>query len=98
MNTVHLVRVRRIFNVEHAPRHVVRHNMRVWEGVPMECVVDYQEGESTILWPTDMAHPGSPPECVLESCKVGGVEIIDMLTASQLERLENAAAEQLEFA
>lgn len=30
MNTTHLVRVRRIFSAEHAPRHVVRHNMRAW--------------------------------------------------------------------
>lgn len=69
--------------------------LEVW-GVPMVCIFDYQDGESPIFWPTEQAHPGSPPECVLESCKVGGVELIDMLSFEQVERLEEKAVEQLE--
>lgn len=70
--------------------------LEAWAGVEMVCVVDFEDGECPIFWPTERAHPGSPPSCVLESCKVKDVELIDMLSFSQVERLEELAANQLE--
>lgn len=65
-------------------------------GFRMEVEYDYQPGERSINWPTDLAHPGSPANAVLVSCKVGGVEIYDMLDSDQIERIEEAVLEQLE--
>ena len=63
---------------------------------PMEVTYEYDEGEAPIFWPTELAHPGSPPNAVLLSCKVGGVEIYEMLSSSQIERIEDEILQQLE--
>lgn len=65
-------------------------------GFPMLVEFEYQEGESAIFWPTEFAHPGSPDNAVLLSCKVGGVDLMDMLSSKQVDRIEEAILEALE--
>jgi hypothetical protein len=40
--------------------------------------------------PATYEHPGWPPECSIESARVGGVNVYDMLDNWQLTRLEEA--------
>lgn len=63
---------------------------------PMVVEYEYDEGEPSIFWPTERAHPGSPPNASLLSCKVGGVNVYDMLSPDQIERIEEAILSQLE--
>lgn len=63
---------------------------------PMVVEYEYDEGESAIFWPTERAHPGSPPNASLLSCKVGGVDIYEMLSSDQIERIEDVILEQHE--
>lgn len=63
---------------------------------PMEVTYEYEEGEIPIFWPTELAHPGSPPNVALLSCRVGGVDITEMLKPEQQERIEEAILDQLE--
>jgi hypothetical protein len=70
-------------------------SVSLW-GVPMDCEYEYEEGEAPIYWPTDNAHPGSPSELTMLSCKVGGVNIMEMLSAKQQERIEEKLLEQHE--
>jgi hypothetical protein len=66
-------------------------------GFPMVCEYEHDEGEAPIVnGGPDNWHPGSPPNAVLLTCRVGGVDITDMLSSSQVERLEEAILEQLE--
>jgi hypothetical protein len=65
-------------------------------GFPMEVTYEYDEGEPTIWWPTELAHPGSPPNVQLLTCKVGGQDIYDMLTPEQVTRIEDSILDQLE--
>jgi hypothetical protein len=65
-------------------------------GFRMEVDYDDQPGEPSIYWPTERAHPGSPANAVLLSCKVGGVEIYEMLDSGQIERIEEKILEELE--
>jgi hypothetical protein len=63
---------------------------------PMEVSFEYDEGESPILWPTELAHPGAPSNVVLLSCVVGGVDLMDMLSSQQVDRIEAAILDQME--
>lgn len=65
-------------------------------GFPMECEFEYDKGEPPIWNPIDRAHPGAPPNAILMSCRVGGVEITDMLRECQRERIEELLIEQME--
>ena len=65
-------------------------------GFDMECGVEYDEGELPIYSPHEIAHPGTPPNAVLLSCKVNGVDLMDMLSSAQVARVEDAILEQLE--
>jgi hypothetical protein len=65
-------------------------------GFPMECEYEYDEGEPAIYWPTDAAHPGSPPNVTLLACQVGGVNVYEMLSNDQIERIEEAILELIE--
>jgi hypothetical protein len=65
-------------------------------GFPMECEYEYDEGEAPIFWPTEAAHPGCPPNAELLACRVGGVDIYEMLKPGQIERIEDAILEQLQ--
>lgn len=60
---------------------------------PMVCSYEYDEGEPSIFWPTELAHPGCPPCVELLSCRIGGVEVIDMLSRTQMDRIEEALME-----
>jgi hypothetical protein len=65
-------------------------------GFPMECEYEFEEGEAPILGPNGFEHPGCPDNAVLLSCTVAGVDITEMLSNAQTERLEDAILEQLE--
>lgn len=61
---------------------------------PMVCEYTYDEGEAPrIFGPIDIAHPGWPPCVEILSCKLAGVELIDFLSSTQRERLEDALME-----
>lgn len=63
---------------------------------PMVCEVEYEPGESAIFWPTEFAHPGSADHVVLLTCKVAGVDLMDLLSSNQIDRIESAVLEALE--
>mgnify|MGYP006136825797 FL=1 len=63
---------------------------------PMVCEYEATEEEPAILWPTELAHPGSPAEVCLLVCKVAGVDLMDLLSGKQIERIESAILEALE--
>lgn len=63
-------------------------------GFDMVVEYDYDPGEPGI--PSgDEAHPGTAAEACLCACRVGGVNIFNMLDDWQLERIETAILEQL---
>ena len=59
-------------------------------GFDILCTYEYWPGEPTVYWPTERAHPGSPPECSLLTATVGGIDITEMLNDDQIERLADA--------
>jgi hypothetical protein len=65
-------------------------------GFPMSVDYEYDAGEPPILWPTDDAHPGCPSSAQVLACRVGGVDIVDMLDNRQIERIEEALLRQIE--
>lgn len=66
-------------------------------GVPMEVSFEHDPGESPIVTGgPDNWHPGTPPNAALLSCRIGGVEVLDMLTAAQVARVEETILEALE--
>jgi hypothetical protein len=69
--------------------------VNVW-GFRMEVEYDYDAGEAPIWSPIDRAHPGSPPNAQLLSCKVNGADITDMLSSDQRERIEEKLIEEMQ--
>jgi hypothetical protein len=67
-------------------------------GFDMDVTYEFDEGEPPILWPDSLAHPGTPPTAAVLTCKVGGVDIIDMLSAKQIDRIEQCIVDQMEAA
>lgn len=65
-------------------------------GFPMEVDYEYDPGEAPIFWPTDLAHPGCPPNAELLACRVGGVDIYPMLSPDQIDWIEEKIVDQLE--
>jgi hypothetical protein len=63
-------------------------------GFRMEVEYEYDPGEAPIYWPTDRAHPGSPPNAALMACRINGQDVMDMLTSGQIERLEDAILQE----
>ena len=64
---------------------------------PMVCEFEFDPGEDPIVTGgPDNWHPGSPPNVVLLSCRIGGVLVDDMLSLQQTERIEEAILEALE--
>ena len=53
-------------------------------GFPVEVFYEFDEGE-----PPAWDHPGCEPYVVVEAAKIGGVDVYDMLTNEQIERLED---------
>lgn len=62
----------------------------------IRCVYEYDEGEPMVWSPIDRAHPGTPPNAQLLEAWVGPVNIYDMLSSTQIERLEDAVLEAME--
>jgi hypothetical protein len=77
--------------VQIIPQSVFTASVNVW-GVELECDYDYDEGEPPWF---DEANPspGSPPNAILYACRVGGVNIIEMLSESQRECIEEKLIE-----
>lgn len=65
-------------------------------GFAMECEFEYDKGEAQIFWPTEHAHPGTPPNAQLLACRVGGVDITEMLTSCQRENIEEKLVRECE--
>ncbi len=65
-----------------------RATVNVW-GFKMEVGYDFYEAEPEIRW-GDFPHTGSPAYAEIDSVKVGGVEVFEMLTGQQLARIEEA--------
>ena len=57
--------------------------------VPLECEIYWEAAEFMTL-----SDPGYPAQATLESAKVGGVEIIEILSDDQREQIESAFLEQ----
>ena len=62
-------------------------------GFPMVCEFEFYEGEMAIFWPTEFAHPGTPDSCQLLQAFVGGVDVYEMLSSEQIERIEETYLE-----
>lgn len=60
-------------------------------GVRLDCQFDYDASEPATRW-----HPGSPANAALESCKAGGIELMEMLTREQQDEIETKLAEVME--
>ena len=60
-------------------------------GFPMEVTFEYFDGEA----PTQ-DHPGAPDDCQILSCRVGGIDINDMLSPVQTDRICEAITEQVQ--
>jgi hypothetical protein len=60
----------------------------IYCGVSLDCEYDYTPGESGTY-----IDPPYPASAEVHSCKVGGVEIVEMLTNSQLEALDTLILE-----
>ena len=67
-------------------------------GFPMECEYEYDEGAEPRFSPVYGGDPGWPPSASLLSCKVGGVNIYEMLDNQQVERIQRAIVDEVEFA
>ncbi len=63
--------------------------------VPMRVYFDYEPGEPMVL-SGPMAGPGYAPEVIIDSVLIGGVNVYEMLTARQLERIEQIVLRILE--
>ncbi len=64
-------------------------------GFDMTCEYEYQAAELPILFGSN-SHPGSPANAQLLTCKVGSIEITDMLTNGQRERIEDLIISDME--
>lgn len=65
-------------------------------GFPMTCVFEWDAGEPAVFWPTERAHPGTPPNAELLECWVGEHNIFDILTSDRRERIEEELISQME--
>lgn len=65
-------------------------------GVEMECTYEYEEAEAACFDVERNPCPGSPANAVLCECRIGGVDVIDMLTVEQIERVEEKILESMQ--
>ena len=56
-------------------------------GIPMSVIYDYEPGELPVF-SGPHAGPGCAPSVYLLSVKVGGVDIYEMLSTEQMQRIE----------
>jgi hypothetical protein len=64
-------------------------------GFDMECSYEYDEGEPPTIQYGEFDHPGTPANVALLSCKVGGVDLMDMLSLRQQNHIEDSILEQI---
>lgn len=64
-------------------------------GIPMSVIYDYEPGELPVF-SGPHAGPGSAPAAYVQSVKVGGVDIYEMLSNDQLERIEETILRAIE--
>lgn len=65
--------------------------VNVW-GFDLDAEYGYDAGEPAIN-DAEYGHPGTPPNATLYGCRIGGVQVVEMLTASQIETIEDAILE-----
>jgi hypothetical protein len=66
-------------------------------GFPMEVSYEFEEGEPPILSASgNFDHPGYPANVAMLSCRVGGVDITEMVRNEQQERIEEAVLRLIE--
>lgn len=56
-------------------------------GVPMSVMYEYDAGEDPVF-SGPLAGPGTPSAVYLQRVMVGGVDIYDMLSSEQMDRIE----------
>ncbi len=64
-----------------------RASVVVWD-IPMDVEFDFSPAESQTH-----DHPGSPAEASIYACKVNGIDIVEMLSDAQHQRIEAAILE-----
>ena len=66
-------------------------------GFPIEASYEYDAGEpARISGGPDNWQPGTPPNAFLLSCRIEGVDVTEMISSDQRERLEEAILDALE--
>jgi hypothetical protein len=65
---------------------VIRHLFKHSDGLELECTLEYERGQRATL--TD---PAFPPVAYLMSAKVGGVDIIPLLSDALIATIEESA-------
>jgi hypothetical protein len=68
--------------------------VNVW-GFDMDVGYEFEAGEPAVINDVTGGHPGSPDNAKLTSCRIKGVEIIEMLKPDQIERVEEAILQAL---
>lgn len=66
-------------------------------GFEMEVDVEVDAGEPPRFDSYDGGDPGWPAEAILLACRVGGVNVYDMLDNDQLSRIEEAVLRALDL-
>jgi hypothetical protein len=76
------------------PQSFHKTTVNVW-GFEMIAEYEYDPGESPCYDVESNPGPGSPPNATLCGCRVGGVQIVEMLSPDQIERIEEKILEQM---
>lgn len=70
--------------------------IEIWDGVPMTCEYEFYPEATPILNDIYGGDPGWPAYSSLISCMVGGIDIYEMLSPKQIDRIEAALTAQME--
>lgn len=66
-------------------------------GFPLEADYEHDPGEDPVVsGGPDNWHPGTPPNVEVIACRIGGVDVTDMLGHQQRERIEDEILRALE--
>jgi hypothetical protein len=70
---------------------VIHHLFKHSDGLELDCTLEYEKGQRATL--TD---PAFPPQAYLMSAKVGGVDIMPLLSDALIATIEESAIWSLE--
>jgi hypothetical protein len=71
-------------------------NYATEEEIPVTVKFDYQPAEDTVFYPNDIAHPGCDAEVTINEVDHHGLNIIENISYSEMQRLEYDCFEFLE--